>query len=235
MSPNPYSEPLHPVRHEALTPLERDLWRLGMVSQEAEILLRGLNHYKDAAASLNQDILFTVTNQASIIICKFLEVWSATSSHAKTDPRVVPRRRAAQPMVDRIKVWKGLDLFRNSTLAHPYLTSDGKLIEPRVIIREYGVPAFSAEVLLLLHLTRGAVLIFLDGFQTEFLALWPLSNENKFVVDPSPGIKLSTEIDPELRRVLGQADEILRREGLTIDPAFGREFERRVRPPVDPV
>lgn len=228
-------EPLHPVRKEALTPLERDLWRLGMVAQEAEILLRGLNHYKDAAASLNQDILFTITNQASIIICKFLEVWSATGRHAKTNSRVVPRRRAAQPIVDRIMVWKGLDLFRNSTLAHPYLTSDGKLIEPRMIIREYGVPAFSAEILLLLRLTRSAVLVFLGGFQTEFLAIWPLSNENKLVLDPSPGIQLGTDIDPELRRVLSQADEILRREGLTIDPVFGREFEIRVRPPVDPV
>ena len=235
MSPNPYLEPLHPVRKESLTPLERDLWRLGMVAQEAEILLRGLNHYNDASASLNQDILFTITNQASIIICKFLEVWNATGRHAKADPRVIPRRRAAQPILDRITVWKGLARFRNSILAHPYLTSDAKLIEPRVIMSEYGVPAFHAEILLLLQLTRGAVLVFLDGFQTEFLALWPLSNENKFVLDPSPGIQLGTQIDPELRRVLGQADESLRREGLTIDPAFGDEFVRRVRPPVDPV
>jgi len=143
---------------------------------------------------------------------------------------VIPRRRALQPIIDRITVWKGLDLFRNCTLAHPYLTSDGKLIPPTTIIRRYGVPAYHAEVLLLLRLVHYAVLGFLSGFQKEFLAVWPLSDKDDPPLDPAPGIDQGKQIDPELRRVLAAVDAEIKREGLAIDQTFGKEFESRLRP-----
>ncbi len=202
-----------------------------MVAQEGQILLRGLNHYRDAAASLNEDILFSLANQASIIICKFLEVWNSTGRHAKTDTRLVPRRRAVQPIVDRISVWKGLDLFRNCTLAHPYVTSDGKLVAPKTIIRQYGVPSYHAEVILLLRLVHYAVLVFLSGFQEEFLSVWPLDTKDATRLDPSPGIENGRQIDPELQRVLALTDALLVQGGITIDQAFGREFESRLKAP----
>ena len=38
-------------------------------------------------------------------------------------------------MLDRILIWKGLETFRNSTLAHAYLTKEGKLLPPWQLFR----------------------------------------------------------------------------------------------------
>jgi len=230
-----HTEPLHPKRQDPLTPLERDLWRLGMVAQETQILTRGLEHYRNTATPLNGDLLFSVTNQALITIVKFLEVWHATKQHAKSDSRVSRRRRALQPIIDRIEVWKGLRLFRNSTLAHPYLTRDGKLIEPNMIIRHHGVPFNNAEILLLLKLINFAVLGFISGFEDEFLAIWPvvdgdLVDRDLKVVDPAPGIHHESEIDPELRKVLAVAGASLKAQGLTISAWLSSDFQSRLNP-----
>ena len=151
-------EPLHPTAVRKLSDLERGLWRLRLVAHEAQIMLRGFNRYPDAAQAINNELLFGLTHQALILVTKFLEIWDDFGSLAKSDDRVVPMRRILTPAIDRIRVWKGFDDFRNTALAHAYLAKDGTVAPPWELQATGKAPAYHAEVLLLLNLCTLAVL-----------------------------------------------------------------------------
>src|SRR5437870_8296908 len=131
----PYTEPLHPITRQPLSELDRFLWRFRMVAQEALLMRRGFNKTGDAAKVLNEELLFFLTNQALIIVCKFLEIWDGFGALEK-DAKIRQLRRAIQPFIDRIRVWSGLRMFRGTALAHPYLTKDKKLIGPWQLLFE---------------------------------------------------------------------------------------------------
>ena len=83
-------EPVHPETGQPLTELERFLWRFRMVAHEAQVMWRGFNAYEDVQQSINDHLMFSLTNQALLIVTKFLEVWDGFASLAKTDHRIVP-------------------------------------------------------------------------------------------------------------------------------------------------
>ena len=203
-------EPRHPTEARNLNELERTLWRLRMVAHEAQVMLRGFNRYPDAAAAINEDLWFGLTHQSLIILSKFLEIWHDFGSLARTDARVIPTRKALAPIVKRMRVWKGLDQFRNTTLAHAYLSKDGKLVPPWELQQKRRAPTFHAEVVLLLNLVPLAVLAVLSVFEKEYSPLDPLMGPSGPVPGPGPGISLGTELDAEIKTLAVTTDAALK-------------------------
>lgn len=224
-------EPLHPLTHKPLTPLERFLWRFRMAAHEAQVMWRGFNAYPDAAKVINDDLLFSLTNQALLIVCKFLEIWDEFGSLSKVDQRVVPVRRALQPIIDRIRVWKGLEVYRNTILAHPYTTKSGALLPPWELPRTGQAPSFHAEHILLLQLVVFAVLGILRVFEEEFRPIDSLCGPSGPAPGPGPGISKGTEIDPTLRPIVERIDKQLQTEcSVVVKGDLLTAFMKAIRP-----
>jgi hypothetical protein len=220
-----YVEPVHPVRGDALTPLERQLWRFRTAANEAQVMLRGFHQTGDVAKALNDDLLFSLTNHALIIVCKFLEVWDDFGRIAGTDLRVRDTRRAVQPYIDRIRVWKGLEQFRNGTLAHAYLTKEGgQLIGPWDLLAAHKAPSYHAECLLLLQCAKWAALAVLCSFAAEYVPLRPILRSAAPAPSRGPGIANGKEIDVETRRLAIEVDERLSRIGIMVGGTVAQEF-----------
>jgi hypothetical protein len=206
-------EPVHPKTGKPLSDLERTLWRFRMVAHEAQVMWRGFNGYKDANDAINSALWFSLSNQAIIIVSKFREVWNAFGSLAKSDPRIIPCRRAVQVLVDRMEVWKGLDAFRDSTLAHAYLDKDGKILPPWQLFNAGLAPTFHAEIVLLLQCVVFSVLSILLVFEKEFSPLDVLAAPgNAPTPGPGPGISLGSEIGPAVRPLCASVDRLLQSE-----------------------
>ena len=223
---------IHPTRKDALTDLEVLLWRLRMVAHEAQVMMRGLNHYADAAKELNQDIWFTLSNHAVIIVSKFLEVWDSSSSLAKSEPRIIPVRRVIAPFIDRILVWKGLRNLRNSALAHAYLDKNGELTTPWQLIAAGGAPSYHAEIMLLLQLVYLSVLVVLAVFDKEFRGIESLCGPGAATaVDPGPGISQGSEIKSVLSPIGREVETRLLKEcGVGIPNDLLEAFKRATTP-----
>lgn len=192
-------EPRHPQTGAALTELERQLWRLRMAAHEATEVLRGLNQYPDAAATINDALWFTITNQCLLIVSKFLEVWDDFGALAKTDARIVEVRRSAQPLLDRLAVWPGLRDFRNTAGARAYTDKAGALVPPWILLAGNKAPVFHAEIILLLKLVPLSVTVALSAFNGEFTGIEPLCGPGGVPLpDAAPGIRDGHEIDPAL-------------------------------------
>ena len=225
-----YAEPRHPIRGDALTPLERELWRLRMVGHEAGTMMRGFRRIPDAAAAVNDDLFFSLANQATAIVCKFLEVWDSLGSLTPHEPRLQRVRAVVQPVVDRIRVWDGLDAFRDAVLAHAYLTSDDKLISPWYIISELGAPTYYAEVVFLLDLVNWAMVAALCTFETEYLPLRGLLASPRPTPGAGPGLQSGEEIGPALKAILGEMDAKLLAAGISVNTKLGKELAASARP-----
>lgn len=226
-------EPQHPVRGNSLTPLERDLVRFRLVANEVQVLLRGLQTVgrgTDIARILNDDLFFSLFNHGKILVCKFLEVWDDFGSLGKTIPRVREVRGAVTPIVDRIKVWPALVQFRNSVLAHPYLTKSGQLVDPMLLIRDGKAPTFHAEALLLLHCVNLSVLGILQSFYTEYRPLQPLLVSDDAHPGPGPGISRGPEIVGALRSINLEADARLAKIGVVVSGPLAVEFALSINP-----
>lgn len=225
-------EPLHPETGKPLTDLERALWRFRMVAHEAAVMWRGFNGVKDVERDINADLMFGITNQALVIVCKFLEVWDDSGSLAPAEPRIILARRAAQPIIDRIRRWKGLETFRNTTLAHAYLDKDDKLLPPWELFRRGLAPTYHAEIVLLLQCVVFGALAILAVFEKEYAPLDKLAGPGDMPLPPpSPGISLGTEIEGELKAITQQVDFALRRDfGITGDSPLFVTFKRSLLP-----
>ncbi len=206
---NDYVEPMHPVRKDALAPLERHLWRFRIVAQEAGVLMCGYRRTPNVNAMINDDLMFSLSNHGLLLVCKFLEIWDSFGSTAKVEPRVVEVRRAAQPIVDRMRIWTGLDVFRDSVLAHTYETTDKKLISPRYIISKLDVPSALAEVILLVDLVVYATIVVLSAFEPVYLPLRSLFADLPDEVHQNKGIQSGTELDAAAREVFIKVDQLL--------------------------
>ncbi len=190
---------------------------------------RGFNAYPDVAQAVNADLLFGLMNQALIIVSKFLEIWDEFSSLAKGDARVVPARRAIQPAIDRMRVWNGLDLYRNTTLAHPYTTKDGRLLPPWELTSTGRAPTYHAEQILLLQLVTFAVAGILTVFEAEFKGIEPLCGPTGKIPGPGPGISKGTEIEGVLRPILTELDQRLKAEcGVVVKPDMVKAFKQAI-------
>lgn len=224
-------EPLHPVRRDALTPLERFLWRFRMAAHEAQVMWRGFNAYPDAATAINEDLMFSLAHQALIIVCKFLEIWDEFGSLAKEDRRVVPMRRALQAIIDRIRIWEGLEIYRNTTLAHPYASKTGELLPPWELLQTGQAPSYHAEQILLLQLVVLAVAGILTVFETEYRPIDSLCGPIGSQSGPGPGISKGMEIDGVLRPLLTEVDRRLKAEcGVVVKGDLPKTFQTAIRP-----
>jgi hypothetical protein len=206
------------------TDLQRFLWRFRMVANEGQTMLRGFAQTGDAAKVLNNDLLFSLCNQALIIVCKFLEIWDEFGSLAKDSDLIKGLRGALQPYVDRIRVWKGLEQFRNTALAHPYLTKDKRLIGPWQLIASEKAPSYHAESLLLLHIVHFVVLTILCAFPKEYDSIRAHLAAPEALTTAGPGIKLGTEIRAELENLAMAADSKVSALGVQITGPTVAEF-----------
>lgn len=223
-------EPLHPD-NRPLTALERTVFRFRLVAHEAQITLRGFNKYSDVATAINNELLYGITHHALILVSKFLEVWEDFGALANADSRVVPTRRAMKPLVDRINIWKGFDLFRNSALAHAYLAKDGTLLPPWELQTDGKAPSYHAEIVLLLNVINVAVLAALSVFEAEYTPLDQLLPWGEPSADPGPGIRQGTEIQSELARLVKPMEDSLRSTlGVECSQKLARAFQRATSP-----
>ena len=223
-------EVLHPVRGTSLTPLERQLWRFRMVAVEVQSMLRGYYSVDDVARVIPDELMFSLTNHALILVSKFLEVWDDFGSLATAEPRVVPARQAVDPFVSRLLVWKGLETFRNTVLAHPYETKDGKLVGPWYLLHSRRAPTYHAEAILLLHLVNLTVAAILSVFYQEYRALGPALRATYPSPDAGPGISRGDQIQPAHRALTAEVDKRLKALGVPAsNPVFG-EFTEATNP-----
>jgi hypothetical protein len=225
-----HDEPLNPVTGEALSPVHRQVWRFRMAAHEAQTILRGLHisaRGGDISDVLDDNLLFTITNQGKLVVCKFLEIWDDFGRLAKTDSQVRAIRNALQPIINRMRIWPGLDRFRNTALAHPYTTKSGALVTPWHLFEAGDAPSYHAETILLLQCVHLAVLGVLLAFPKEYQEVLPLLSGglDEDELDPGLGISKGTEIAGELRRVLSEVDPRLRQIGIEVDGPIAAEFK----------
>lgn len=225
-------EPRHPLTGARLTELERQLWRLRMAAHEATEVLRGLNQYPDAAATINDALWFTITNQCLLIVSKFLEVWDDFGALAKVDDRIVEVRRSAQPLLDRMAVWPGLRDFRNTAGAHAYTDKTGALVPPWILLTGNKAPVFHAEIILLLKLVPISVSVALSAFHEEFTGIETLCGPGGVPLpDAAPGIRHGSDIDLALVPIVS---DVVRRFtiafGRPISPGIVDMFRRASQP-----
>lgn len=221
---------LHPARGDALTRLERELWRLRMTTLEVQVLLRGYFSTGDAAASIPDGLLFSLANQGLILISKFLEVWDDFGRLAKQEPRVASARKAVAPLIGRINVWRGIRTFRNTILAHPYTTKDGRLVSPWHLMLTHQAPTYHAEVILLLQCAMYAAAGVLASFYEEYKALGPTFRSVEPVPSAGPGIQYGSEIGPSVRPLLGEVSERLVAIGVPASNPVFAEFKAELQP-----
>jgi hypothetical protein len=215
---------VHPIRGGALSPLERELWRLRMVALESQVMLRGYFSVPNVAESIPDGLLFSLANHALIIVAKFLEVWHDFGTLVPNQPRVLDVRRAVTPFVKRIEIWKGLRTFRNTALAHPYTTLDGRLVGPWYLMEEHRAPTYHAEVILLLQCVMYAVAGTLAGFSEEYKALGPSFRSAEPVPDGGPGIQVGVDIDGVIHPLLRQVEASLQAIGVPPSSPVFAEF-----------
>lgn len=197
-----------------------------MVAHEAHVMLRGFERTGDDPEVLNDDLLFSLSNQATLIITKFLEVWDDFGGCVPSDPRVLRSRQAVTPIVDRINVWPSLKRHRHTATAHAYLTRDGKLIAPWHYLASNEAPSFHAEVLLLLQLMTFGVLSVLSVFEVEYQSLKPILANSIPQPGPEPGIAHGKEIPEEVRRVSDDVDKAMQSYGVEVSRAIASEFAK---------
>jgi hypothetical protein len=203
-----------------------------MVAHEAQVMMRGFNRYPDAAKALNDDILFSLTNHALIIVSKFLEVWDDSNGFAKSDPRIIPMRKTLSPFLDRVRVWKGLKSMRNSALAHAYLDKEGELAPPWHPLGKGDAPTYHAEIMLLLQIVYLSVLVILTVFEKEFLPIERLCGPPQGdLIDPAPGIAHGSEIQKALTPIALEVQDRLQAElGLSVQGPLLKAFIKATRP-----
>ena len=186
--------------------------------------MRGYRATPDVSASINPDLLFSLSNQGTLIVCKFLEVWTSFGTVAKSESRVIEVRRCVQPIVDRIEIWDGMSVFRDSVLAHTYETTDGKLISPQFILQNFSVPSHHAEVMLLVDLVIFAVMAVLCAFSEAYLGIRELFGFLPSSLKVVQGITLGTEIFPAVKEVLRDVDTRLALIGVEIKGEVAQEL-----------
>lgn len=215
-------EPPHPQTGLPLTDIERHLWRLRMAAHEATEVIRGFKQYENAAASINDALWFTISNQCLLIISKFLEVWDDFGGLARADERIVQVRRCAQPLIDRLNLWSGLTNFRNMAGAHAYTDKAGRLVPPWVLLSEGQAPTFHAEIILLLKIVPLATTIALSVFESEFVGIKALCGPGDMPPpNAAPGIERGDEIESALTPIVA---DVLKK----YDDTFGRPVSQAI-------
>jgi len=177
------------------------------------------------------DQIWSERNPFSLRREQTLEIWDEFRSSSKVDGRVVPMRRAIQPIIDRIRVWKGFETYRNTALAHPYTTKSGELVPPWELTRSGQAPSFHAEQVLLLQLVVFAVAGILTVFENEFRPIEPLCGPTGPPPTAAPGISKGTEIEPTLRPILSHVDQQLKAEcGVVAAGDLVAAFRKAIKP-----
>jgi hypothetical protein len=177
---------------------------------------------------LNDELLFSLTNHALIVVSKFLEAWDDFGGLAKAHPQIVPLRRALSPLIDRILVWDGLREYRNTILAHAYLGKRGELVDPWHLHDAHRVPTYHAEIILLMHLVHLAVCAIMVAFEEVYWPLRPLLASGLPTPDPGPGIQAGTEISKSLQELAPEIDKRLAEIGVVVTGRVAKEFKSAI-------
>lgn len=199
-----------------------------MVAVEMQVMLRGFFSVKDVAESIPDGLIFSLSNHAIILLTKFLDVWNDLGALAASEPRVVEVRRAVAPLVQRIEVWRGIELFRNTALAHAYEMKDGRLVGPWYLFQTHQAPTYHAEILLLLQCAMHAIAGLLAAFIDEYKGLGPSFRSDIPTPDEGPGIRYGTDITPSLKALLREVDTKLTALGVPQANPVYAEFRRAV-------
>ena len=204
-----------------------------MVAHECQTFRRGLNRVQgDITEILNDDIFFILMNHGLILVSKFLEIWDAFGRLEPEDRRVRQVRKAVMPYVDRIRVWPGLGQFRNSALAHPYLTKKGEIVQPWTLIEKERAPGHHAEQILLLDCAILTCAGVLATFDQEYADLQPiLGRESPETTVPSKGITLGADIHSEMDPLNTAVNKALEQLGVPLDSWVFSEFKDRMHIP----
>ena len=192
-------------------------------------MLRGYFSVEDVATAIPDPLMFSLTNQGIILICKFMEVWDDLGALTTKDSRVIPVRQAVDPFVNRILVWKGLVALRNSALAHAYETRDGRPVGPWHLLSTHAAPTYHAEVILLLHLANLTAAAILAAFYEEYRALGPVLRADLPNPSAGPGITTGDQIHPAQRQLATEVDARLKALGISANPVFA-EFQKATHP-----
>ena len=223
----------HPTRGGPLTELEQVLWRFRMSAHEAQVMIRGFLAYPDVSTAVNDDLLFGLSNQGLLIVAKFLEIWDDSGRLTKSEHQMLGLRRALKPLIDRIRVWKGLRELRNTSLAHAYLDENNQLTGPWELISDAKAPSYHAEIILLLYLVHIAVLCILFVFQEVYLPIDELAGPPRESKTPpvGPGIELGTQLRPAMDAIAEQIGPRVAKEcGVTIRGPFAEQYHATIKP-----
>jgi len=201
----------------------------GLPAKMPAWMLRGFYSVDDVAKAIPDPLMFSLTNHGIILISKFLEVWDDFSGLASQDARVVPARKAVDPFIARILVWKGLVAFRHSALAHAYETKDGRPVGPWYLLATHAAPTYHAEVILLLHLVNLSTAAILAAFYKEYRDLGPVLKPDLPNPDAGPGISTGDQIAAVQRQLTAEVDARLRAIGVQANPVFA-EFRDATHP-----
>lgn len=195
-------------------------------------MLLGFDRTADVAKKVNDELLFSLSNHAQILVCKFLEVWRDFAQLRGADPRVAPVIHSVTPLVDRIEVWQGLKTQRNRVLAHAYLIKPGDILTgPWDLLNSQHAPTYVAEVILLLQLVNYAVLSILCAFEAEYLPLRPLLSGSRPQPSQGPGIRFGRDIKPTLAAILPEVDRRLASMRVAVRGPIAQEFLQAVNAP----
>ena len=196
-------------------------------------MIRGFLAYPDLSAAINTDLLFGISNQALIIVTKFLEVWEDSGSLVKSEPKILGLRRALKPLIGRIEVWKGIRALRNTALAHAYLDGNGELAGPWELVESGRAPSYHAEIILLLYLVHIAVLCILCVFEEVYLPIDVLAGPGAGKPEPpvGDGIQFGEDLKPAMQAIAADIGPRIHREcGVVVNGPFAERFQATLKP-----
>lgn len=99
----------------------------------------------------DDDLKFSLSNKMLIDLVSFLDEWNHFRSLAKEDPELQKTANIAQPALDRIRKWDGIQTMRNTMLAHNFRDKKNKNKLTCLQTRYFSanVPRSYAEIALL--------------------------------------------------------------------------------------
>ncbi len=213
-------EPRHPTGRE-LTELERCLFCLYLSGVEAKHFASVFDGHEDRKH--DGPLVFTVINQAVIVIDKFAEAWDAFNALAKADHRVRKLCAATKPLIDRIKVWPELRTYRNQAMAHAYRDSRGRVMHPTAFVRAGATPQASDEVMELTLLVRLAATAGLACFEVEFDGIRSLLES--YPPEPEDRQPMTPEArTAELQSLAARVNDALKELGIDLSRPIFRTF-----------
>jgi hypothetical protein len=147
----------------------------------------------------DENLKFTVCNYIQVLLCSFLEEWSALERLGR-DERLRTTLKISSPALDRIKRWRGLPKIRSMLLAHGHRNKEGSPAWAWEVFEKYNAPTAYAETILLGNCARLATEVLLIRYKSEYKEAVKLISGLKQTIKDR-GIRTVGEIDIEINKV----------------------------------